>query len=52
MFSPFPSWRQRWRVEERMEKHGGLQADIVLEQVLRLVHLDPQAAGDCAPHWA
>jgi hypothetical protein len=31
-------------------KHGGIQADVVLEKELRV--LDLQAAGDCEPHWA
>ena len=29
-----------------------MQADMVLEKQLRILHLDPQAAGDCVPHWA
>jgi hypothetical protein len=34
-------------------KHGSLQADMVLEKELRVLHLDPQGAeGDCVPHWA
>ena len=34
-------------------KHGGMQADMVLEKELRVLHLDPQVAkGDCVPHWA
>jgi hypothetical protein len=28
-------------------KHGSLQADMVLEKELRVLHLDPQATGDC-----
>jgi hypothetical protein len=29
-----------------------MQADMVLEEELRVVHLDLQAAaGDCVPHW-
>jgi hypothetical protein len=33
-------------------KHGSRQADMVLEEELRVLHLDPQAAeGDCEPHW-
>ena len=33
-------------------KHGSIQADMVLEKELRVLHLDPQAAeGDCVPHW-
>jgi hypothetical protein len=33
------------------EKHGSVQADVVLEKELRVLHLDPQAAeGDCVPH--
>ena len=28
-------------------KHGGMQADMVLEKDLRVLHLDLQAAGDC-----
>ena len=26
-------------------KHGGTQADMVLEEELKVLHLDPQAAG-------
>ena len=26
------------------EKHGGMQADMVLEKELRVLHLDPKAA--------
>ena len=26
-------------------KHGGTQADMVLEEVLRVLHLDPKAKG-------
>jgi hypothetical protein len=34
------------------EKHGSIQADMVLEKEMRALHLDPQAAeGDCVPHW-
>ena len=34
-------------------KHGSLQADMVLEKELRVLHLDQQAAeGDCVPLWA
>ena len=31
-------------------KHGGIQAGMVLEE-LRALHLNPQAEGDCVPHW-
>jgi hypothetical protein len=35
--------------------HGGNcgsdQADMVLEKKLRILHLDPQTAEDCVPHW-
>lgn len=35
--------------------HGGecvgMQADMVLEKELRVLHLDLQASGDCVPHW-
>jgi hypothetical protein len=33
-------------------KHGGMYADMVLEKELRVLFLDPQAAGDCVLHWA
>ena len=36
-------------------KHGNVQADMVLEKELWVLHLDLQAAaaaGDCVPHWA
>ena len=34
-------------------KHDSMQADMVLEKELRVLHLDLQAAeGDCAPHHA
>jgi hypothetical protein len=33
-------------------KHGTIKTDIVLEKELRVLHLDPQAAGDREPHWA
>jgi hypothetical protein len=29
-------------------KHGSIQADKVLEEELRVLHLDPKAAGDYA----
>jgi hypothetical protein len=30
---------------------AGMQADMVLEKELRVLHLDPQAAeGNCVPH--
>ena len=33
-------------------KHGSMQADMVLEKELRVLHLDPQATeGDSVPHW-
>lgn len=36
-----------------VEKHGGMQKDMVLERDLRVLHLDLQAAeGDSEPHWA
>jgi hypothetical protein len=32
-----------------MVAHGGMRADIVLEKKLRVLHLDPSAAGgDCS----
>ena len=35
------------------KKHGSVQADMVLEKELRVLHLYLQAAeGDCVPHWA
>ena len=34
------------------ETHGSIQADMVLEKELRALHIDPNAAGDCVPHWA
>ena len=30
-----------------MVGHGGIQADMVLEKELRVLHPDPQAAGVC-----
>ena len=33
------------------EKHGSIQADMVLEKELRVQYLDLQAAGDCVSHW-
>ena len=44
---------QLWRVSPFHQggKHGGVQADMVLEEP-RVLRLDPQAAeGDCGPHW-
>jgi len=32
-------------------KHGSIQADKVPEKELRVLHLDPQAAGDYVPLW-
>jgi hypothetical protein len=33
-------------------KHGFVQADMVLEKELRVLHLDLQEAeGECVPHW-
>jgi hypothetical protein len=29
-----------------------MQADMVLEKEVRVLHLDPKAEGDCVPHWA
>jgi hypothetical protein len=29
------------------KKHGSMQADVVLEKDLRVLHLDLQAASDC-----
>jgi hypothetical protein len=35
------------------EEHGSVQADMVPEQELTVLNLDPQAAeGDWTPHWA
>ena len=34
------------------EKHGSMQAGMVLEKELRVLHLDLQAAGDSEPNWA
>ena len=35
-----------------MVGHVGVQADMVLEKELRVLHLDPQASeGNCVPHW-
>lgn len=32
---------------------GGMQAVLVLEKELRVLHLDPQSVeGVCVPHWA
>ena len=37
----------------RGRKHGKIQADMVLEKELRVLHLDLQTSyGDCVPHWA
>ena len=33
-------------------KHGSVQADIVLEKDLRVLHLELQATEDYEPHWA
>ena len=34
-------------------KDGSMQAGMVLEKELRVLHLGPQAvAEDCAPYWA
>ena len=30
-----------------MVEHGSMQADMMLEKALRVLHLDPQAAGEC-----
>ena len=30
-------------------KHGSLQVDMVLEKELRVLHLDPKAAGESEP---
>jgi hypothetical protein len=33
-------------------KNSSVQADILLEKELRVLHLDLKAAeGDCVPHW-
>ena len=34
-----------------MAGHSSVQADMVLQKDLRVLHLDPQRAGDCVPHW-
>lgn len=34
------------------KKQGSMQIDTALEKELRVLHLDPQAAGDCVSHWA
>ena len=34
-----------------IRKHGSIQADMLLEKELRILHLDPQAAGR-ERHWA
>jgi hypothetical protein len=31
-------------------KHGSMQADMVLEKELRVLHLDLQTAEDCVSH--
>jgi hypothetical protein len=36
----------------RGKKHSRMQADMVLEKLLRVLHLDPQTSGDCLPYWA
>lgn len=33
-------------------KHDGVQAGLVLEKELGVLHLNPQAAGDCVLPWA
>jgi hypothetical protein len=35
-------------------KHGNVQADMVLEKELRVLHFHPykQQEKDCKPHWA
>jgi hypothetical protein len=32
-------------------RHDCVQADMVLVKELRVLLLDPQATGDCVPHW-
>jgi hypothetical protein len=33
-------------------KHGSIQAEMVLEKGLTVLHIDLKAAeGDCVPHW-
>jgi hypothetical protein len=32
-------------------KHGGMQANMVLEKELKILHLDSQVAGDCMLYW-
>ena len=32
-------------------EHSSVQADMVLENKLRVLHLHPEAAGDGLPHW-
>jgi hypothetical protein len=35
------------------KKHVSLQADMMLDKELRVLHLDPQEAkGDCVAQWA
>jgi hypothetical protein len=34
-----------------MEDNDSMQADMVLEKKLRVLHVDPQAAGYCVPQW-
>ena len=33
-------------------KRGGMQAEMVLEEELRVLYLSPQAVGKRMPHWA
>ena len=33
-------------------EYGDVEADMVLEKVLRILHLDPQATGRGLRHWA
>ena len=34
-----------------MVEHGNMQAHMVLEKELRVLHLDPQATGSGLRHW-
>ena len=33
-------------------KHERVQAGMVLEEELRVLHLDPQVEGNCVPHFS
>ena len=42
----------RGLVHSYLVLHDGVQADMVMENELRVLHLDPQATGSELYHWA